>query len=83
MDLPPQADLEATLRKISDLGANGLVIWGSSNDMNTKEKCVQFGEYLKNDLGPSVDRARRIALGSSQYNGNSVDNRIDGSVDQA
>ncbi|KOC68535.1 Hyaluronidase, partial [Habropoda laboriosa] len=77
-----KVDLEATLRKISDLGADGLIIWGSSNDINTKQKCLQFREYLNNDLGPIVDRIRRTALGLSQRSGNSLDNRVGVSVDQ-
>ncbi|CAL7933282.1 unnamed protein product [Xylocopa violacea] len=77
-----KADLEATLRKISDLGADGLIIWGSSNDINTEQKCLRFREYLNNDLGPIVDRARRTALGLIRYDENPADNRIDVSVDQ-
>lgn len=73
-----KADLEATLRKISDLGADGLIIWGSSNDINTKEKCLRFEKYLNNDLGPVVDRVRRTALGLNRYNeGNPVDDPVD------
>ncbi|XP_071870643.1 hyaluronidase isoform X1 [Bombus fervidus] len=75
-------DLEATLRKIMDLGADGLILWGSSNDINTKQKCVEFKEYVNNELGPIVDRIRRTALGLTQSNSTLVDNRIDVSVDQ-
>lgn len=77
MDLSSQADLEATLRKISELGADGLIIWGSSNDINTKEKCLRFREYLNNDLGPIVDRARL-----TQYQSNPAGNRLEVVVDQ-
>lgn len=77
-----KADLEATLRKISDLGADGLIIWGSSNDINTKEKCLRFREYLDNDLGPVVDRVRRSALGLSSYDAGPQDDRGTVSVDQ-
>lgn len=82
MDFSVQDDLEATLRKIMDLGADGLILWGSSDDINTKQKCVEFKEYVNNELGPIVDRIRRTALGLTQSNSTLVDNRIDVSVDQ-
>ncbi|XP_012343792.1 hyaluronidase-like [Apis florea] len=70
-----RADLEATLRKITDLGADGFIIWGSSDDINTREKCLQFREYLNTDLGPVV---KRIAVSND-----AVKSRIDRvSVDQ-
>lgn len=65
-----------------DLGADGLILWGSSDDINTKQKCVQFKEYVNNELGPIVDRIRQTALGLTQSNSTLVDNRIDVSVDQ-
>ncbi|XP_076680463.1 hyaluronidase [Andrena cerasifolii] len=77
-----KSDLEATLRKISELGADGLIIWGSSNDINTKEKCLRFREYLNNDLGPIVDRVRRTALSLTQYQSNPAGNRVEVVVDQ-
>ncbi|KAF3426231.1 hypothetical protein E2986_12566 [Frieseomelitta varia] len=75
-------DLEATLKKIINLGADGLIIWGSSSDINTKQKCVEFREYLNNDLGPVVNRLRRTALGLTRYTSTLMDNKIDVSVDQ-
>lgn len=57
-------DLEVTLRKISDLGADGLIIWGSSDDINTREKCQQLNEYLANVLGPIVTRIKQTAAGN-------------------
>lgn len=72
--LPPQADLEATLRKITDLGADGFIIWGSSDDINTKAKCLQFREYLNNELGPAV---KRIALNNNANSRLTVDVSVD------
>lgn len=77
-----QADLEATLRKISDLGADGLIIWGSSNDVNTNDRCLQFREYLNNELGPAVRRVRQTALGFNHYAASLADNQTNVSVDQ-
>lgn len=72
--MPPQADLEATLRKITDLGADGFIIWGSSDDINTKAKCLQFREYLNNELGPAV---KRIALNNNANDRLTVDVSVD------
>ncbi|XP_076240384.1 hyaluronidase [Calliopsis andreniformis] len=77
-----KADLEATLRKISELGADGLIIWGSSNDINTKEKCLQFREYLNNDLGPVVSRVRQNALRLTRHGGDPTDSGVEVVVDQ-
>lgn len=70
-------DLEFTLRKISDLGADGLIIWGSSDDINTKEKCLRLNEYLANVLGPIVTGIRRAAVNETRTGLESiVDNQI-------
>lgn len=69
-----RADLEATLRKITDLGADGFIIWGSSDDINTKAKCLQFREYLNNELGPAV---KRIALNNNANDRLTVDVSVD------
>lgn len=82
MNLSSQVDLEATLRKISELGADGLIIWGSSNDINTKEKCLQFREYLTNDLGPIVSRVRQNALSLTHYESEPTSKGVEVVVDQ-
>lgn len=41
-------------KAIKDTGADGIVLWGSSDDLNTKEKCTNFNEYLTNILGPVI-----------------------------
>ncbi len=35
-------------------GAAGVIIWGSSNDVNTEQKCAALDDYVRNILGPSV-----------------------------
>lgn len=42
-------------------GADGHIIWGSSNDFNTHEKCKKFQTYLKDILGPAVSEAKQLA----------------------
>lgn len=34
--------------------ATGIIIWGSSNDVNTVEKCNKLLKYVQNTLGPAV-----------------------------
>lgn len=35
---------------------DGFIIWGSSKDLNSKAKCLEFFEYVDNILGPTVSR---------------------------
>lgn len=37
-------------------GAAGVIIWGASNDVNTKQKCQSLDEYVRKILGPTVER---------------------------
>lgn len=36
------------------LNVNGIILWGSSNDVNTKTKCDQLYSYVDNVLGPAL-----------------------------
>ncbi|KAK6634016.1 hypothetical protein RUM44_004623 [Polyplax serrata] len=46
----------------------GAVIWGASNDVNSKEKCETLLEYLKTVLGPTVARVHRNENNVEQSN---------------
>ena len=46
--------LKATISRIAKSGADGLVMWGSSADLNDRKKCKQFERYLRKTLGPTV-----------------------------
>lgn len=35
-------------------GINGVILWGSSNDVDTKQKCNLLQDYIQNVLGPVV-----------------------------
>lgn len=41
------------------MGSQGVIIWGSSNDVNTERKCQNLLSYLHNTLGPAVKTVRR------------------------
>ncbi|XP_014217198.1 hyaluronidase-like [Copidosoma floridanum] len=47
-------DLTNTLTEAIKRGADGVVIWGSSNDFNSQTKCRDFYAYLMQILGPTV-----------------------------
>lgn len=49
-----QVDLKSVLHTLYVSGATGFIIWGSSNDVNTKEKCIKLLNYLDNTLGPNI-----------------------------
>lgn len=50
---------------------NGAVIWGSSNDVNSQEKCKALEKYVESVLGPLV--AEFVQLGSAKTISNSYD----------
>lgn len=37
----------------------GAIIWGATNDVITKEKCLKLLTYLNKVLGPTVQRVKR------------------------
>ncbi|XP_044261623.1 hyaluronidase-like [Tribolium madens] len=47
-------DLFNAVLTLSTSDIDGVVIWGSSNDVNTKNKCLDLYEYVDNVLGPSL-----------------------------
>lgn len=34
--------------------ASGIIIWGSSSDVNTKKKCNDLLAYVQSTLGPAI-----------------------------
>nr|BAF93867.1 hyaluronidase [Anoplius samariensis] len=70
-------DLEATMQMISRAGAHGAIIWGSSDDVNTKEKCQKLKEYLNDVMGPIIVKVRKSAAQKSildYADGNALEN---------
>ncbi|GBP03434.1 Hyaluronidase [Eumeta japonica] len=51
-----QKHLEAALQTLYRSSASGIIIWGSSNDVNTKVKCQNLLSYLNDTLGPSISK---------------------------
>ncbi|XP_055920408.1 hyaluronidase Tab y 2.0101-like [Eupeodes corollae] len=49
-------------QEIKQNGADGIVLWGSSYDLDTKAKCQQFQIYLKEKLGPAVRLASHLGI---------------------
>ncbi|XP_058794315.1 hyaluronidase-like isoform X2 [Phymastichus coffea] len=54
-----QAQLVDTVTEIARSGADGLILWGSSADLDSRSKCEGFADYLEKSLGPALERARR------------------------
>lgn len=42
------------LNHIKNSNVDGAIIWGSSNDVDTKEKCILLDEHMRKVLGPVV-----------------------------
>ncbi|XP_046624557.1 hyaluronidase B-like isoform X1 [Neodiprion virginianus] len=55
-------DVHDGFKTIKSLGGDGIVIWGSSGDLDTRLKCQAFKDYLNETLGPI---ARKFNVGRS------------------
>ncbi|XP_044001891.1 hyaluronidase-like isoform X2 [Aphidius gifuensis] len=53
-------DIVNGFKEMIKRGADGHILWGSSNDFSTKEKCKKFKYYLNDILGPAVNEARHL-----------------------
>lgn len=53
-------DTENAFDTIASLGANGLIIWGSSEDTNTEQKCKDLLQYVRDTLGPAIRQIKRL-----------------------
>lgn len=49
-----QKDVKYTIKTIAQVGADGMIIWGSSEDTNTEWKCKDLHAYVTDVLGPAV-----------------------------
>lgn len=54
-------DVHDSFRAMATNGASGHIIWGSSNDFKTKQKCIEFHDYLINILGPAVLEVKKLS----------------------
>ncbi|KAK0095127.1 hypothetical protein PV326_009152 [Microctonus aethiopoides] len=52
--------------------ADGTIIWGSSQDVNSRQKCEEFINYLHNILGPAVLTAKSYAQHRYHKNVNKI-----------
>ncbi|XP_012527752.2 hyaluronidase [Monomorium pharaonis] len=53
-------DTENAFSMIASLGADGLIIWGSSEDTNTEQKCKDLQRYVRETLGPAIKRIKGL-----------------------
>ncbi|XP_038121692.1 hyaluronidase Tab y 2.0101 [Culex quinquefasciatus] len=47
-----KADWTKILPAMKDNGSDGIILWGSSEDVNTKDNCEKFKKYIDDILGP-------------------------------
>uniref|UniRef100_A0A182FPP5 Hyaluronidase n=1 Tax=Anopheles albimanus TaxID=7167 RepID=A0A182FPP5_ANOAL len=47
-----ESDWINALAAMKSTGSDGIVLWGSSFDLNTRQECVNFKAYLESTLGP-------------------------------
>ncbi|KAL6259874.1 hypothetical protein P5V15_009784 [Pogonomyrmex californicus] len=53
-----EKDTENAFNTIFNLGADGLIIWGSSEDTDTEQKCKDLLRYVKETLAPMIKRLK-------------------------
>ncbi|CAH1796279.1 unnamed protein product [Owenia fusiformis] len=63
-------DLEASIGEIFNMGANCVILWGSSENVKTASKCKELEVYLNSTLGPYVKSINSFASKCSQLNCN-------------
>ncbi|CAH4032249.1 unnamed protein product [Pieris brassicae] len=51
-----ERDLSRALETIYNSEASGIIIWGSSSDVNTVEKCTKLKDYIRETFGPYVSK---------------------------
>lgn len=47
-----ESDWINALNAMKQLGSDGVILWGSSYDLNNKQKCTSFKTYMDTTLGP-------------------------------
>ncbi|XP_037032943.1 hyaluronidase Tab y 2.0101-like [Bradysia coprophila] len=48
-----QSDHIDTIKAAKEVGADGIILWGAWKDVNNIDKCMEFYDYLEDNLGPS------------------------------
>ncbi|KPJ03901.1 Hyaluronidase [Papilio xuthus] len=57
-----QQDLDIVLKTLYKSEASGFIIWGSSNDVNTVNKCNKLQEYVNKILGPAIAKYVKYSI---------------------
>ncbi|CAH0403295.1 unnamed protein product [Chilo suppressalis] len=52
--------LDAVIKTFYNSNASGFIIWGSSNDVNTAEKCKNLLNYTEEVLGPAIAKYTKL-----------------------
>lgn len=61
------------MNTIHNSNASGIIIWGSSNDVNTKSKCLDLLDYVNTTLGPAVLKyTRKVDVVKDEDNNNTT-----------
>ncbi|KAK2577205.1 hypothetical protein KPH14_003355 [Odynerus spinipes] len=68
-----ETDVKSTLKEILTRGGDGIIIWGSSLDVDSESKCKRLMQYVETILGPVVDKVLDVA----NDGGFTLDTRVD------
>lgn len=53
-----ESDWISALAAMKSTGSDGIILWGSSFDLNSRQKCSDFKTYLETTLGPVLSNLR-------------------------
>ncbi|OWR47682.1 putative hyaluronidase [Danaus plexippus plexippus] len=70
-----QEDLSVALSTLYQSKASGLIIWGSSNDVNTVDKCKKLYNYVETILGPKIAKYTKQNVFKDEIN-NELNNTL-------
>ncbi|KAL5013189.1 hypothetical protein ScPMuIL_007459 [Solemya velum] len=68
----PKEKLRESIGEAFDAGTNGVILWDSYHNVNSKDKCVNLKNYLANILGPYILDIKEFAddCSTEMCNGN-------------
>lgn len=69
--------MENAFRHMKNADLPGVIIWGSSNDVNNSEKCHDLKKYIKTVLGPLARKYSTDGLNNIEGNEEITSNTID------
>ncbi|ESP03311.1 hypothetical protein LOTGIDRAFT_83086, partial [Lottia gigantea] len=65
-----ETDLDLAIREPADMGAAGVVFWGSSSMFHIPNECAKMNDYIQHVLGPYIIKTEKFFQNCTQVNCN-------------